>query len=81
MLSEEGVSGLGSALAAGGVAAAASTFVSFASSPIYLSVLSRRDKANKETSGFTLSVVAMVVAVVVFSVAAIVAASVTGMAV
>ena len=80
-LSAEGVGGLGAALAAGGVAAAASTFVSFASSPIYLSVLSRRDKANKETSGFTLSVVAMVVAVVVFSAVAIVAASVTGMAV
>ena len=80
-LSAEGIGSLGSALAAGGVAAAVSTFVSFASSPIYLGVLSHRDKTNKETSGFTLSVVAMVVAVVVFTVATVVAASVTGMAV
>ena len=57
---------LGPALSAGGVAAAVSTFVSFATTPIYLAVLRRRDEANKETSGFTLSLVSMLVAVVVF---------------
>ena len=48
------------------MAAAVSTFVSFATTPIYLAVLRRRDEANKETSGFTLSLVSMLVAVVVF---------------
>ena len=57
---------LGKALAAGGAAAAAATFVSFASSPIYLGVLRSRDSRNKETSGFTLSLVSMLVAVAVF---------------
>ena len=75
------MSTVGTALAAGGIAASASTFFSFATTPVYLAILRHRDEANKETSGFTLSVAAMVLAVVVFSVAAVVAAAVTGMAV
>ena len=55
----------------GGFAAAFSTFVSFALTPVYLSVLRRRDAANKETSGFTLTIVAMVVAVAIFAAAAL----------
>ena len=58
--------GLGDALVTGGVAAAVSTFVSFALTPVYLGVLRRRDEANKETSGFTLSLAAMLVAAAVF---------------
>ena len=58
--------GLGSALSTGGVAAAISTFVSFATSPLYLGLLRSRDEHNKETSGFTLSLVSMLVAVAVF---------------
>ena len=58
--------GLGRALAGGGVAAAVSTFVSFASTPVYLAVLRSRDERNKETSGFTLSMVSMLVSVCVF---------------
>lgn len=61
---------LSPALSAGGRAAAASTFLSFALTPAYLAVLRRRDDANKETSGFALSVVSMAVAVVVFCAAA-----------
>ncbi len=60
---------LGKALTTGGAAAAVATFVSFASSPIYLGVLRSRDERNKETSGFTLSLVSMLVAVAVFLVA------------
>ena len=80
-LSAEGVGNLGTALAAGGIAAAASTFFSFATTPVYLVILRRRDAANKETSGFTLTVASMVAAVVVFSVAAVVVAQATGMAI
>lgn len=65
-----GLSELSPALSAGGRAAAASTFLSFALTPAYLAVLRRRDDANKETSGFALSVVSMAVAVVVFCAAA-----------
>ena len=70
---------LGDALVTGGFAAAASIFVSFALTPVYLGVLRARDEANKETSGFTLSVVAMVVAVAVFTGAAIALAGPGGM--
>ncbi|WP_455136094.1 magnesium transporter [Thermophilibacter sp.] len=66
-----GAGGLGNALVTGGVAAAASTFVSFALTPVYLGVLRRRDEANKETSGFTLSLAAMLVAAAVFVAAAL----------
>ena len=59
--------GLAAALTAGGAGAAASTFFSFAVTPIYLAILRHRDANNKETSGFTLSMVAMLVAVAVFS--------------
>ncbi|MDM8271551.1 magnesium transporter [Thermophilibacter provencensis] len=65
--------GLGAALTTGGVAAAVSTFLSFAFTPIYLAVLRHRDAHNKETSGFTLSAVAMLVAVVVFTLVVLVA--------
>lgn len=65
-----GLAELSPALSAGGRAAAASTFLSFALTPAYLAVLQRRDDANKETSGFALSVVSMAVAVVVFCAAA-----------
>ena len=58
--------GLGGALTTGGFAAAVSTFVSFALTPVYLAVLRSRDEHNKETSGFTISVIAMLVAVAVF---------------
>lgn len=65
-----GLAELSPALSAGGRAAAASTFLSFALTPAYLAVLRRRDDANKETSGFALSVVSMAVAVFVFCAAA-----------
>lgn len=71
--------GLGDALATGGAAAAASTFVSFAATPIYLGVLRSRDASNKETSGFTLSMVAMLVAVAVFSLAVVLLAGPMGL--
>ncbi len=70
---------LGDALVTGGFAAAASIFVSFALTPVYLRVLRLRDEANKETSGFTLSVIAMVVAVAVFVAAALLLAGPGGM--
>ena len=70
---------VGDALVTGGFAAAASIFVSFALTPIYLRVLRLRDEANKETSGFTLSVIAMVVAVAVFVAAALLLAGPGGM--
>ena len=53
--------------------------MSFALTPVYLGVLRARDEANKETSGFTLSVVAMIVAVAVFTGAAIALAGPGGM--
>ena len=76
-----GLDGLGAALAAGGAAGAAATFFSFATTPIYLAILRRRDAANRETSGFTLTVASMVAAVVVFSAAVAVVAGVTGTAI
>ena len=66
-----GEGSLGDALVTGGFAAAFSTFVSFALTPVYLGVLRRRDAANKETSGFTLTIVAMVVAVAIFTATAL----------
>lgn len=71
--------GLGRALATGGAAAAVATFISFASSPIYLGVLRSRDEHNKETSGFTLSMVSMLVAVAVFLAAVMVLAGPMGL--
>lgn len=50
-------------------AAAASIVVSFATSPIYLAILRRRDERNEETSGAVLSTVSMIVALVVFVIA------------
>ncbi len=60
---------LGPALTTGGIGAAVSTFVSFALAPTYLVVLRHRDDKNRETSGFALSILAMIVAVVTFVVA------------
>ncbi|WP_346697247.1 magnesium transporter [Thermophilibacter mediterraneus] len=71
--------GLGPVLTTGGAAAAASTFFSFASSPLYLAVLRSRDERNKETSGFTLSMVAMLLAAVVYLVAVVALAAPMGL--
>ena len=60
---------LGDALKCGFWGAAASVFVSFALSPAWLVLLRHRDANNQETSGFALSVVAMVVAAAVFAAA------------
>ena len=62
-----GTSSISSSLTYGFMAAAASTLVSFATAPIYLHVLHRRDEQNKETSGFSLSLIAMFVALMVFA--------------
>ena len=71
--------GLGPVLTTGGAAAAASTFFSFASSPLYLAVLRSRDERNKETSGFTLSMVAMLLAAVVYLAAVVALAAPMGL--
>ncbi|WP_273396770.1 magnesium transporter [Thermophilibacter mediterraneus] len=71
--------GLGPVLTTGGAAAAASTFFSFASSPLYLAVLRSRDERNKETSGFTLSMVAMLLAAVVYLVTVVALAAPMGL--
>ena len=63
-----GMGSISSSLTYGFIAAAASTLVSFATAPIYLHILHRRDEQNKETSGFSLSLVAMFVALAVFAV-------------
>ena len=63
-----GMGSISSSLTYGFIAAAASTLVSFATAPIYLHVLHRRDEQNKETSGLSLSLVAMFVALAVFAV-------------
>ena len=70
---------LGAALTAGFWGAAAAVFVSFATSPIYLAVLRKRDEKNQETSGFVLSVVAMLVATAVFAVTLAIAGGPLGM--
>ena len=62
-----------SSLTAGFGAAGASILLSFVLSPVYLVVLRRRDERNEDTSGFALSMTAMVIALVLFS--AIVCAS------
>jgi hypothetical protein len=56
-------------------AAVASVMVSFVSMPIYLHVLRKRDEKNLETSGTTLSIIAMAIALVVFTVVCIVLVS------
>ena len=48
-------------------AAVVSILISFASIPVYLTVLRKRDEKNLETSGMTLSLVSMVIALVVFA--------------
>ena len=49
-------------------AAVVSILISFISIPVYLAVLRKRDEKNLETSGMTLSLVAMTIALVVFAV-------------
>ncbi len=68
----------GEALLAGFWGAAISVVVSFALTPLYLAFLRRRDEKNQETSGFALSVFAMVAALVVFVVATATIAQGTG---
>ena len=63
-----GMGSISSSLTYGFIAAAASTLVSFATAPIYLHILHKRDEQNKETSGFSLSLVAMFVALAVFAI-------------
>ncbi len=53
-------------LALGLSAAAIAVFVSFLLCPAYLAILRRRDEKNLDTSGFSLSVTTMVVALAVF---------------
>ena len=67
------------ALTAGFLGAAVAIFVSFASSPVYLAILRRREERNQETSGFALSVVAMLVTVAVFGVTLVALAGPLGM--
>ena len=67
------------ALTAGFLGAAVAIFVSFATSPIYLAILRRREERNQETSGFALSVVAMLVTVAVFGVTLVALAGPLGM--
>ena len=45
-----------------------SILISFISIPVYLTVLRKRDEKNLETSGMTLSLIAMTIALVVFAV-------------
>ena len=49
-------------------AAVVSILISFISIPVYLTVLRKRDEKNLETSGMTLSLIAMTIALVVFAV-------------
>lgn len=74
----EDLSAVREALESGFWAAAISVFVSFASEPIYLAVLRHRDRQNKETSGFALSMISMLVAAAVFVIALLVMAATTG---
>ncbi len=62
---------LESKLVAGFVGSAVSILVSFLIAPIYLAILRRRDEHNKETSGFSLSIIAMVISTVVFATVAL----------
>ena len=59
-------------------AASAAVVVSFATTPLYLAFLRRRDERHKETSGWALSVTSMVVAMVVFAVACAVLVATSG---
>lgn len=63
-----------SLLMAGFLAAAGSTVVSFLLTPLWMHVLRVRDEQNRETSGFALSVVAMLIAITIFVVIAALAA-------
>ena len=65
--------------AAGFSAAAASILITFLLMPLYLKVLSTRDERGKETSGTTLQVIAMAIAVVVFIVIALALVRVWGL--
>jgi Mg2+ transporter MgtE len=76
VLAHNGNHVLTAALSSGFIGAAAAVVVSFACAPIYLYVLHKRDEQNKETSGFTLSLVAMFVALATFSIACTLASGV-----
>lgn len=60
---------LSSQLRASFAAAAIAVLVAFVLCPIWLLVLRKRDEQNQDTSGFALSVIAMIVALVVFCLA------------
>ena len=60
---------LSSQLRASFAAAAIAVLVAFVLCPIWLLVLRKRDEKNQDTSGFALSVIAMIVALVVFCLA------------
>ena len=60
---------LSSQLRASFAAAAIAVLVAFALCPVWLLVLRKRDEKNQDTSGFALSVIAMIVALVVFCLA------------
>ena len=51
----------------GFVASAVAVLVAFALCPVWLAILRQRDQKNEDTSGFVLSVAAMIVAFVVFA--------------
>ena len=53
-------------LHAGFIAAAIAVLVAFVLCPVWLLVLRKRDEKNEDTSGFALSVMAMVIACLVF---------------
>lgn len=60
---------LSSQLRASFAAAAIAVLVAFVLCPVWLLVLRKRDEKNQDTSGFALSVIAMIVALVVFCLA------------
>lgn len=65
------VQGLATCLSAGLRAAVAAAVVSFMTAPVYLTVLRRRDRAGKETSGTVLRFVAQAVSLVLFCACAV----------
>ena len=67
-------------LSLGLVAAAAAVLLTFVTCPVYLQVLRLRDERNLDTSGLSLSVTAMAVALVAFvAVAALLAPTFLGL--
>ena len=71
----------GSLLVAGFLSAGGSAVVSFLLTPLWLHVLRVRDEHNKETSGFVLSVISMLISVAMFAlIAALVAPAIAATA-